>query len=63
MAEAEANRASLASPDLTGFVGETQAGKGSLPYDHPGCLGAIGATGTLGANRMAREADLIIGFN
>ena len=27
-------------------VGETQAGKGSLPYDHPSSLGAIGATGT-----------------
>ncbi|HKU61103.1 MAG TPA: 3D-(3,5/4)-trihydroxycyclohexane-1,2-dione acylhydrolase (decyclizing) [Gemmatimonadales bacterium] len=43
-------------------VGETQAGKGSLSYDHPSCLGAIGVTGTPGANRMAREADLIIGI-
>ena len=43
-------------------VGESQAGKGSLPYDHPSCLGAIGATGTLGANLMAREADLVIGI-
>ncbi len=42
-------------------VGETMAGKGSLPYDHPLNLGAIGATGTLAANRMAREADLVIG--
>jgi len=42
-------------------VGETQAGKGCLPYDHPMNLGAIGATGTLAANRMARDADLIIG--
>jgi 3D-(3,5/4)-trihydroxycyclohexane-1,2-dione acylhydrolase (decyclizing) len=42
-------------------VGETQAGKGSLPYDHPCCLGAIGATGTSAANRAAREADLVIG--
>src|SRR5207249_2122184 len=32
-------------------VAETQAGKGSLPYDHPLSLGAIGATGTLAANR------------
>src|SRR5579862_7300767 len=28
-------------------VGETQAGKGSLPYDHPQAAGAVGATGTL----------------
>jgi 3D-(3,5/4)-trihydroxycyclohexane-1,2-dione acylhydrolase (decyclizing) len=43
-------------------VGETMAGKGSLTYDHPLNLGAIGATGTLAANRIAREADLVIGL-
>jgi 3D-(3,5/4)-trihydroxycyclohexane-1,2-dione acylhydrolase (decyclizing) len=42
-------------------VAETQAGKGSMPYDHPLALGAIGATGTFAANRAAREADLVIG--
>ncbi len=42
-------------------VAETQAGKGSLSYDHPLCLGAMGVTGTPGANLMARDADLIIG--
>jgi 3D-(3,5/4)-trihydroxycyclohexane-1,2-dione acylhydrolase (decyclizing) len=41
-------------------VGETQAGKGSLAFDHPQNLGAIGVTGTPGANLAAREADLII---
>lgn len=41
-------------------VGETQAGKGSLTYDHPNNLGAIGVTGTPGANILAREADLVI---
>ena len=41
-------------------VGETQAGKGSLPFDHPQNLGAIGVTGTPGANLAAREADLVI---
>jgi len=41
-------------------VGETQAGKGSLPFDHPQNLGAIGVTGTPGANIAAREADLVI---
>jgi 3D-(3,5/4)-trihydroxycyclohexane-1,2-dione acylhydrolase (decyclizing) len=43
-------------------VCETQAGKGSLPYDFPLNLGAIGATGTAGANVLAREADLIVGI-
>ena len=41
-------------------VGETQAGKSSLPFDHPQNLGAIGVTGTPGANIAAREADLVI---
>jgi 3D-(3,5/4)-trihydroxycyclohexane-1,2-dione acylhydrolase (decyclizing) len=43
-------------------VAETQAGKGSLPWDHSQAVGAIGATGTLAANRLAREADLVIGI-
>lgn len=43
-------------------IGETQAGKGSLPYDHPQNMGAVGATGTLAANRLAHDADLIIGI-
>jgi 3D-(3,5/4)-trihydroxycyclohexane-1,2-dione acylhydrolase (decyclizing) len=48
--------------DATGIpVGETMAGKGSLRWDHPLNLGAIGATGTLAANRIARDADLVIG--
>src|SRR2546421_1288205 len=49
--------------DATGIpVGETQAGKGSLPYNHRSNLGAIGASGTLAANRLAREADVVIGI-
>ena len=49
--------------EVTGIpVGETQAGKGSLPFDHPSSLGAMGVTGTPGANRSAREADLVIGI-
>jgi 3D-(3,5/4)-trihydroxycyclohexane-1,2-dione acylhydrolase (decyclizing) len=43
-------------------VGETQAGKGSLPYTHPSALGAIGVTGTFAANPLAAEADLVIGI-
>jgi 3D-(3,5/4)-trihydroxycyclohexane-1,2-dione acylhydrolase (decyclizing) len=43
-------------------VGETQAGKSSLPWDHPLNMGAIGANGTLASNILANEADLIIGI-
>ncbi|MBX7236789.1 MAG: 3D-(3,5/4)-trihydroxycyclohexane-1,2-dione acylhydrolase (decyclizing) [Caldilineales bacterium] len=49
--------------DATGIpVSETMAGKGSLRWDHPLNLGAIGVTGTLAANRIARDADLVIGI-
>ncbi len=59
--EASASLALFAS--ATGIpVGETQAGKGALAFDHALSLGAIGATGTRGANVLAREADLVIGI-
>lgn len=59
----EATEALAAFVAQTGIpVGETQAGKGSLRYDNPLNLGAIGATGTFGANIIAREADLVIGI-
>ncbi len=49
--------------DATGVpVGETQAGKGALPFDHPSALGAVGATGTAAANAIARDADVVIGI-
>ncbi len=49
--------------DQTGIpAGETMAGKGSLQYELPLNLGAIGATGTFAANRIAKEADLVIGI-
>jgi 3D-(3,5/4)-trihydroxycyclohexane-1,2-dione acylhydrolase (decyclizing) len=58
----EATDALRAFCEQTGIpVGETQAGKGSLPYDHPSSLGAIGVTGTFAANRIAAQADLVIG--
>lgn len=60
---------SLATDELISFasafgipVAETQAGKGSLPWDHPQALGSIGVTGTSAANHAAGEADLIIGI-
>src|SRR5204862_1950513 len=59
----EAHEALAKFANQTGIpVAETQAGKGSLPYDHRQNLGAIGVTGTFGANIIAREADLVIGI-
>ncbi len=59
----EAHKAVADFAAATGIpVGETQAGKGSLPFDHPQNLGAIGVTGTFAANRVARDADLVIGI-
>jgi 3D-(3,5/4)-trihydroxycyclohexane-1,2-dione acylhydrolase (decyclizing) len=59
----EASAALSKFAETTGIpVCETQAGKGSLPFDHPQQLGAVGVAGTPGANILAREADLIIGI-
>jgi 3D-(3,5/4)-trihydroxycyclohexane-1,2-dione acylhydrolase (decyclizing) len=43
-------------------VAATQAGVGSLVWDHPQYLGGIGATGSSAANALAADADLIIGI-
>ena len=43
-------------------VAETFAGKGSMHYKHPLNLGALGATGTKGANLIAKDADVVIGI-
>ena len=43
-------------------VTETFAGKGSLNYDEPQNLGAVGVTGTPGAIEISEEADLVIGL-
>ncbi len=40
---------------------ESQAGKSALPSTHPLNLGGIGVTGNAAANRIAKEADLVIG--
>jgi 3D-(3,5/4)-trihydroxycyclohexane-1,2-dione acylhydrolase (decyclizing) len=41
-------------------VAETQAGKGSLRWDHSMNVGSIGVTGSSAANQLAEDADLII---
>jgi 3D-(3,5/4)-trihydroxycyclohexane-1,2-dione acylhydrolase (decyclizing) len=43
-------------------VSESQAGKGVLPWNHPMNVGPIGAAGGLAANRLAKDADLVIGI-
>lgn len=42
-------------------IGETQAGKSVIAWDHPLNLGGIGVTGGKAANIIAKDADLIIG--
>jgi 3D-(3,5/4)-trihydroxycyclohexane-1,2-dione acylhydrolase (decyclizing) len=59
---ADATEALRTFAEATGVpVAETQAGKGSLRYDHPLSVGAIGATGTTAADTLAAEADVVIG--
>ncbi|MDN4640810.1 3D-(3,5/4)-trihydroxycyclohexane-1,2-dione acylhydrolase (decyclizing) [Agreia sp. PsM10] len=49
--------------EATGIpVGTTQAGGGALLWDHPQYLGGIGATGSTAANRLAEQADVVIGI-
>ncbi|WP_028987026.1 3D-(3,5/4)-trihydroxycyclohexane-1,2-dione acylhydrolase (decyclizing) [Thermicanus aegyptius] len=58
---------SLATRELIDFaetfgipVTETQAGKSALPWDHPLNAGGVGVLGSLAANLLAKEADLVI---
>lgn len=58
-----AEQALRALVETTGIpVGTSQAGGGSLDWDHPQYLGGVGATGTTAANRLAAEADVVIGI-
>jgi 3D-(3,5/4)-trihydroxycyclohexane-1,2-dione acylhydrolase (decyclizing) len=43
-------------------VGVTQAGKASLPYGHPQMVNALGASGSVFANALANQADVVIGI-
>src|SRR6266542_4102853 len=57
----EASQALSRLVEQTGIpAGETMAGKGALPWNHPQNLEALGVTGTPGSNVLAREADLVI---
>ena len=47
--------------EATGIaVAETQAGKSAITWEHPLALGGVGVTGTRAANRMARQADVVV---
>jgi 3D-(3,5/4)-trihydroxycyclohexane-1,2-dione acylhydrolase (decyclizing) len=58
-----AEDALAAFAEATGIpVGTSQAGGGSLVWDHPQYLGGVGATGTAAANAIAADADVVIGI-
>ncbi|HEX2895112.1 MAG TPA: thiamine pyrophosphate-binding protein, partial [Marmoricola sp.] len=58
----DAARALVRFAEATGVpVADTHAGKGAIPWDHPQAVGGVGSTGTPVANRLAREADVVIG--
>ena len=58
---------SLATKELKDFannlmipIGETQSGKGAIPWEHPMNVGSVGVTGGSACNKLLNEADLII---
>jgi 3D-(3,5/4)-trihydroxycyclohexane-1,2-dione acylhydrolase (decyclizing) len=59
----EATEALRAFAEATGIpVADTQAGKGSILWDHPQAVGGVGSTGSPVANALAREADVVLGI-
>ncbi len=58
---AEAELASFAEKHAIPVV-ETQAGKSSLPWDHPLNFGPVGVTGAASANSVCANADVVIGI-
>ena len=49
--------------EATGIpVADTQAGKGSILWDHPQAVGGVGSTGSPVANALARDADVVLGI-
>ncbi len=58
----DAAEALVALAEATGIpVADTHAGKGAIRWDHPAAVGGVGSTGTPVANRLARDADVVIG--
>ena len=58
---------SLATKELEDFsnnllipIGETQAGKGAIPWENSMNVGSVGVTGGSACNELLKEADLII---
>jgi 3D-(3,5/4)-trihydroxycyclohexane-1,2-dione acylhydrolase (decyclizing) len=48
--------------EATGIpVADTQAGKGSILWEHPQAVGGVGSTGSPVANALARDADVVLG--
>ena len=59
----EATEALRRFVEATGIpVADTQAGKGSILWDHPQAVGGVGSTGSPVANALAREADVVLGI-
>ncbi|MDR2378481.1 MAG: hypothetical protein LBD70_03535, partial [Bifidobacteriaceae bacterium] len=59
----EADAALRAFAAATGIpVADTQAAKGAINWDHPQSVGGVGATGAQAANRLAADADVVIGI-
>ncbi len=58
---AEASEALRAFAERHGVpVMETQAGKSSLPHDHPLNMGSVGVTGSSASNALAEQADVVL---
>ncbi len=49
--------------EATGIpVADTQAGKGSILWEHAQAVGGVGSTGSPVANALARDADVVLGI-
>lgn len=57
----ESDKAVLAMAEKFNIpIGETQAGKGQIPCNHPLNMGGCGVTGGAAANAIAKQTDLVI---
>jgi 3D-(3,5/4)-trihydroxycyclohexane-1,2-dione acylhydrolase (decyclizing) len=58
----EATEALRRLVEATGIpVADTQAGKGSILWEHAQAVGGVGSTGSPVANALARDADVVLG--